>query len=110
MSLTIENIQDAWVRLYDDEAFADNVLTVKGQTDLANLKEVTWDNGTNGPNDRVTSVRFQIPAGWKVMLFDDTNYKDSHYELKGTGKVVEIPKLGSFGDKCSSLRWEQEPA
>lgn len=43
------------------------------------------------------------------MLFDDKDYKDASYDLKGMGKVVEIPDLGSFSDKTSSLRWERDP-
>lgn len=105
----IENISDAWVRLYDDKGFKDRVLTIKGGTEHSDLKKVKSDNGQMGYNDKASAVRFQIPKGWKLVLFDDKNHKDSTYELKGTGKVVEIPDLGSFSDKTSSVRWERDP-
>jgi hypothetical protein len=41
--------------------------------------------------------------------FDDENYKDSTFGLRGTGRVQEVPDLGSFSDKMSSMRWEQIP-
>jgi hypothetical protein len=100
-------IADAWVKLYDDKSFKDRCLTVKGATDIANMDDVSSDDGKNGFGDKASSVRYMIPVGWKAILFDDANFRDSEYVLNGTGKVEEIPDLGSFGDKTSSLRWEE---
>ena len=108
--VVIRDISDAWVRLFVDKAYRDRCLTITGGQSPTNLKKVRSDNGEKGFNDKASSVRFQIPKGWKLVLFDDRNHKDSPFELKGTGKVVEIPDLGSFSDKTSSARWERDPS
>jgi hypothetical protein len=107
---TISDVADAWVRLYDDPAFKGRVLTVKAKVDINNLDEVRSDvDNKKGFGDKTTSARFQIPKGWKLVLFEDHDYKGSSYELKGTGKVVEVSDVGAFNDKASSLRWERDP-
>lgn len=104
----ITNPSDGWVKLYDDKSFKDRVLTIEVGDDAANLNNVTSDNGKHGFGDKTSSVRYKIPVGWKLVLFDDHDYKDSTYELRGTGYLVEVPDLGSFSDKTSSYRWERE--
>lgn len=106
---SINNVSQAWVELFDDKDCKDSVLTVNGERNISNLKKVKWDNGKKHPGDRISAVRYQIPLGWKVVLFDDHDYKDSSFPLIGTGKVVENCDLGSFSDKASSLRWERSP-
>ena len=106
----ISDIADAWARLYDDAAYKGRVLTVKAKVDINNLDEVRSDvDNKKGFGDKTTSARFQIPKGWKLVLFEDNEYKGTSYELKGTGKVVEISDVGAFNDKASSLRWERDP-
>jgi hypothetical protein len=105
----ITDISDAWVQLFDDKSFKDRVLTVKGENDIKDLKNVKSDNGEKGFNDKASSLKFQIPEGWELVLFDDHDYKDSGLELKGTGKVGDMSDLGSFSDKASSMRWERIP-
>ena len=100
---------DAWVRLYDDKSFKDNVLTVRFPEDHRDLHALKWDSGERHPGDRISSVKWQIPKGWAIVLFDDKGFKDSFVTLVGTGKVRELSDLGSFNDKCSSVRWERVP-
>lgn len=107
MAADLTDINKGWVRLYDDKGFKDRVLTVKYPKDVVNMNDVKSDNGKKGFGDKTSSVKWQIPKGWKVVLFDDHDYKDSTYELVGTGTVKEVSDLGSFSDKCSSLRWEK---
>ena len=101
-------LKDAWVKLYDDEYFADRVLTVTGGTDIANFDQVNTDDGKKGFEDKATSVRWNIPQGWVCALYEDKNYKGRRYALHGSSQTQEDPNLGDFGDECSSLRWEQE--
>ncbi len=103
----ITDPKDAWVKLFDDKNFQDNVLTIKYPTDIPNMKEVTWDGSDKKgkPNDRASSVRYKIPRGWSIVLSDDTDYKDNTVTLTGTGEVEENGDLGTFSDKCSSARW-----
>ena len=100
------DINDAYVKLYDDKNFEDRCLTIKYPTNISNMHDVSSDDGKEGFNDKVSSVKFWIPVGHKFTLYDDHDYKDSPYPLNGTGQVVEIPDLGSFNDKCSSGKWD----
>lgn len=109
MPVRITKLEDAWVKLYDDKAFRDRVLTVKGGKNIRNLGTAKSDNGKRGFNDKTSSVKHRIPEGHEVVLFDDKNYKDNTFVLRGTGKIVEISDLGSFSDKTSSLRWDENP-
>lgn len=104
----ITNIAEAWVELYDDKAYGDRKLTIRYPATIEDMKDATSDDGKAGFNDKASSAKWQIPAGWQAVLFDDTNHKDSRCELIGTGGVEANPDLGSFSDKCSSIRWEQK--
>ncbi|MFP2923962.1 hypothetical protein ACLESO_01845 [Pyxidicoccus sp. 3LG] len=98
-------IEEAWVELYDDTGFADRRLTIRYPTEHTNYGNVFSDNGQKGFNDKASSVRYHIPAGYRMVLYDDSGYQDSQYYLIGTGNIEEISSLGSFSDKTSSSRW-----
>lgn len=93
-----------YVRLYDDAGFTDRILTVRFGRDIGNMHYVNSDDGKSGFNDKASSVKYSVPAGWQAVLYENDNYSKRGYALKGSGS---IPDLGYFGDKCSSLRWER---
>ncbi|HSA59411.1 MAG TPA: hypothetical protein VLJ37_06965 [bacterium] len=93
-----------YVRLYDDAGFTDRILTVRFGRDIGNMHYVSSDDGKSGFNDKASSVKWSVPAGWQAVLYENNNYSKRGYVLKGSGSV---PDLGYFGDKCSSLRWER---
>lgn len=103
----ITDIKDAWVRLYDDKGCGDTILEIHYDTTYSAMKGKKWKGGVF--NDKASSVRYQIPVGWKAVLFEHSRFRGYPYELKGTGKVVEIYDLGPFSDKTSSIRWERGP-
>ncbi len=107
----ITNPRDAFVELYDDNNFSDRRLTIRYNQNISNLESTISDNGQRGFNDKTSSVRFQIPRGYKLVLYDDKGYSDRKLELIGTGRLEdkEYRNLDSknFGDKTSSLRWER---
>ena len=105
---TITSIDQAWVRLYEDQNFGARALTIKHGTEFATLDAAHSDEGKKEFDNQASSARFQIPVGWKVVLYDHHEYDGRTYELKGTGKVVELPKLEGFDDNASSLRWERD--
>ncbi len=96
--------QDAWVQLYDGKSFKDSAITINFDTNIPDLSKAAGDNGKEGFGDKASSVKYEIPPGWEVVLYDDVNYQKRGRVLKGSG---EIPDLSNFSDKCSSLRWEQ---
>lgn len=93
-----------YVRLYDDAGFTDRSLTIRFGRDIGNMHYVSSDDGKSGFNDKASSVKYSVPAGWQAVLYENDNYSKRGYALKGSGS---IPDLGYFGDKCSSVRWEQ---
>ena len=107
----LDDINHAWVVLYDDKGFKDRQLRLEYAKDPAGVPSVKqrWADGKKGFNDKASSAKWQIPVGWEAVLFDDENYKDSTFGLRGNGRVQEVPDLGSFSDKMSSMRWEQIP-
>jgi hypothetical protein len=103
----ITDITQAWVELYDDTGFRDRRLTARFPRRIDNMDKETSDDGKRGFGDKASSAKWFIPSGWQCVLYDDRNQKDSRFPLVGTGRVAENADLGSFSDKCSSLRWEQ---
>jgi outer membrane murein-binding lipoprotein Lpp len=93
-----------YVRLYDDAGFTDRILTVRFGRDIGNMHYVNSDDGKAGFNDKASSVKYSVPAGWHAILYENNNYSKRGYSLKGAGS---IPDMGYFGDKCSSIRWER---
>ncbi|HEX5037927.1 MAG TPA: hypothetical protein VFX30_12280 [bacterium] len=96
--------QSGYVRLYDDAGFTDRSLTIRFGRDIGNMHYISSDDGKSGFNDKASSVKYSVPAGWQAVLYENDNYSKRGYALKGSGS---IPDLGYFGDKCSSVRWER---
>ena len=55
-------------------------------------------------NDKVSSVRWQLPQGFLYRLYEHDNYGGKHFDLKGTGKVEDISNFRDFG-VSSSMLW-----
>ncbi len=92
-----------WVELFDDVNFEDRSIKVEYH-DRA-LYEMSDLNRLDGFGDRTSSVRWRLPVGMSVELFDDTNFSDTKRTLVGNGQIRQISDLGSFGDKTSSFRF-----
>ena len=93
-----------YVKLYDDAGFTDRSLTIRFGRDIGNMHNISSDDGKAGFNDKASSVKYSVPAGWQAVLYENDNYSKRGYSLKGSGS---IPDLSYFGDKCSSVRWEK---
>lgn len=104
----VTDISQGWVKLYENKDMKDRVLTIKSGTNYETLDVAHSDDGKKEFDNQASSAKFQIPEGWKVVLFDHHDFQGRTYELKGTGKVVELPKLDGFDDNASSLRWERD--
>lgn len=104
---TITDISDAWVKLYENKDFKDRAVTIKHGTEFTSLDTAHSDDGKKEFDNQASSAKFQIPVGWKVVLYDHHDYQGRTYELKGTGKLVQLPELEGFDDNASSIRWER---
>ncbi|NJR60706.1 MAG: hypothetical protein HC769_18880 [Cyanobacteria bacterium CRU_2_1] len=105
----VTDVNQAWVQLFDDKGFIDRCLTVPYGVFHRDFHSVRSDDGKKGFNDKTSSLRYQIPVGWQAVLYDDNGWRDSPYYLIGTGRVEEIPDLGSYSDKASSIAWQRIP-
>lgn len=92
------------VRLWDDAGYTDRILTVRCYQDVPDMNYINSDSGKKGFNDKTSSVKYNIPEGWEVILYENDHYRKRPYPLKGKG---EIPDLGYFNDKTSSLKWKK---
>jgi hypothetical protein len=94
-----------WVRLYDDKGFTDRQLTIAFGQNVGNFHNISSDDGKSGFNDKASAAKFNVPSGWKAVLYENSNYSKRSYPLKGKGAIAD---LGYFGDKASSIRWEKD--
>jgi hypothetical protein len=94
--------EGSYVQLFENKDLKGKAAMIK--TDTPDLKAAASDDGKNGFDDRASSVKYDIPPNWEVVLYEDANYQKRVYVLKGTG---EIKDLSTGEDKVSSVRWEQ---
>lgn len=94
--------EGAYVQLFGNKDMKGSAVMVKD--DVPDMKSVVTDDGKKGFDDRSSSAKYDVPAGWEVVLYADANYQKRVNVLKGTGEVKDLSK---GEDKISSLRWEQ---
>jgi hypothetical protein len=97
----LTDIQYAWAELYDDSDFSDRGLMI----DYADYNLRRYDNLKNveGFGDKTSAVRWCIPSGWRVRLYDDDGFRDRYKEFTGIGQ--QNLNSVSFNDKTSSVRF-----
>lgn len=106
----ISDPEHDWIELYEKGNFRGKRLSILGTgeaeiTDYANI----YARG-NRFNDRASSARFQIPAGWIYRLYSEKDYQGKYIDLSGTGRVESIANFKSldFDDCVSSSRFIDE--
>jgi hypothetical protein len=92
-----------WVELFDDTNFGDRSLKV-AYVDRA-MYELNEFDELDRFTDKASSVRWRLPVGMRVELFDDDNFSDTKFVLEGNGLIRQYSNLGGFGDKTSSMRF-----
>ena len=98
-------VTEYYLVLYENADFTPPKLTVRPHQDIYTLRDRASDGGKKyhrGFDNKVSSVKYSIPPGWKVVLYQNTKYREWPYELKGKGQVAN---LGEFNDRASSVRW-----
>jgi PKD repeat protein len=118
-----------WVELYDDDHFNDRSIVV--DYDDRHLLEINNFNHLDGFNDKTTSIRWRMPVGLDIEVFDDDNFSDRYIVLRGTGLTESIAHVDpqvvvpgvvehynpykdvgeslDFNDKTSSMRFIGAP-
>ncbi len=106
----ITGINDAWVDMFEHDRFAGRRLSIIGKRDsrIPHFGRISVQGSAF--ENKVSSVRFQIPVGYDYVLYKDRNFQGDALVLHGTGYVEEIPSLKrpeyGFADKASSARYE----
>ncbi|WP_224240918.1 hypothetical protein [Hyalangium gracile] len=98
------DINEAFVDFYDDSNFTDRGFIY----DYPDRSLKNWASfaSVDGLNDKISSVRYCIPPGYRLRLFQDSNYLGTSKDLIGTGSPVSVNLNNwSFGDKISSALW-----
>src|SRR5579885_2305839 len=72
--------ENYYVKLYEDDGFQGRTVTLK-------FKENAPDLHIQGFNDKTSSVEYNIPHGWNVILHADTGYQGSTYDIMDQGGV-----------------------
>jgi len=118
---TINQLSDALIELYEDDTYRGRCLRIRGyhnNTSISDYKRLRVED--DHFNDKVSSIRFQLPIGKKYYLYPDKQYGGTPIELEGTGELVEISNIHSsrlkkkagvylipkkMGDKISSSKF-----
>jgi hypothetical protein len=99
--------EDGWIELFEKTYFSGRFLTITSTKDssIADYGKIRAQG--SGFNDKVSSVKFQLPTGATYRLFKDKDFKGKLIDLVGTGKVEEIAdfKAGKIERKVSSSRF-----
>lgn len=71
-----------WIELYDDDDFEGESLVLeyddRHKDDYQDLRKMSF-------NDRASSLRYWMPSGWQIKLYDDDNFKTGGGVLTLTG-------------------------
>ena len=90
---TVTHKKDGWIELFEKSFFRGRYLTIRGgeSADIADFGELRVQG--SGFDNKVRSVRFQLPAGATYTLFRGKNFKRKIIDLLGTGAVSEVADL-----------------
>ena len=106
---TIEEMNAGWIELYEHPKMEGRRLTIRGvssNAQISNYEDITVER-KKGFNDKISSIRYQLPKGTVYRLYTHDNYKRPYFDLVGTGQVKENPDLfiERFHDRVSSSRY-----
>jgi hypothetical protein len=99
---------DSWIELYnDDTGWNDGSPDKSFMLDKIDYSLENWRDldDEDGWGDEPDSLRYRLPVGHQVLLFEDQNFNGAFLRLFGTGNIESISRLDdfSFGDKIHSV-------
>lgn len=89
--------EEGWVRIYADKDLKGRAILIKFPKSVRDLEALKF-------NDVCSSVQYEVPDGWRAVLYEDKSYQKTDRALRGKGMRRD---LGKLNDKCSSIRWEK---
>ena len=101
---SINSIQSASCELYEHGFFGGRCLKLYADvvTEIPTFKKIKVQGKSF--NDKVSSLRFQLPANYKLTLFEHEYFKGKRTTFLGQGNVISIPEIGRDNDRYSSLK------
>jgi len=91
----------AIVELFQDDHFRGRRVEFHFDQTNENFHSITFDN-------EASSARWNVPPGWKVVLWGDNTFHGGSLEFRGRGDYVDIEKQTNKGDEASSIQWVKE--
>ncbi len=95
----VTDLKDSWVELFEESHFKGRFLRLfdlsANHATIRDYSKVRAQGETF--NDKVSSVRYQIPEGVTYQLYDDKNFKKDILPLPGRGTIVEMGELENRG-------------
>ena len=90
---SVSSVKDGWIELFEKKYFEGRYLTIRGAEgiDIADFGDVRAQG--SGFDNKIRSVRFQLPDGVKYRLFRNKKFKGKIIDLVGTGAVSEIADI-----------------
>jgi hypothetical protein len=88
----------------EDENFSGHILSLYGENEL-NLSDYADVQAQEIPfNNKVSSVRYQIPEGYIYRLYEMSDFSGKSIDLVGTGKFENMDDLQKldFDNRVSS--------
>ena len=95
------SINDAWVKLYEDDNCRGREVVVKYPKNISNFSSINF-------HDKASSVKWNIPIGWRVYLYRNDSYAGEFVVLEGTNgenSYTDLKRQVGRGDEASSLKW-----
>jgi len=101
---TVRSIKNAVIECYEHRYFKGRCLLLYANTihEIESFKKIKVQGKKF--NDKLSSLKYQIPKTYKIILYEHEYYKGKRTEFLGTGKVKLIPVFNKFNDKVSSLK------
>ncbi len=106
---SITDTDQAWIDLYEQQNFKGRRLSLFGVensdfSDYGNL----FAQGKRIDN-KVSSARFQIPAGWIYRLYENKDYEGKFIDFVGSGQIEFVDDFQDFdfNDNVSSSRFRK---
>jgi hypothetical protein len=101
---TAEVIGQAWAEFYGGRQFKEPTFRLEAGPDGEDTGTFVFPYQAR---ERITSLRWSMPDGWRLRLYDQSECGGQFVDLTGSGESDDLSVLG-FDDRLSCARWIPE--
>lgn len=98
---TATSVSQAWAEFYDGRQFSDLALRLEAGPDGEATGTYPFAERLHG---RITSVRWSVPDGWRLRVYDRVACAGTFLDLSGSGESDDLDALG-LDDRLACARW-----